>query len=116
MVFTVEEKGFIIEADGKKLWVSYNEFSGSHHYAMEFCKEQGGGDETVENLQLIARYIDAINEELRKLGKKLISSWYWSNKTAWWDDRGAFIIPTNYYRECLGNRSSIYLARAVKEL
>lgn len=116
MVFTAEGNGFIVEADGKKLWVSYDEFSGSHHYAMEFCKEQGGGDETVEHLQFIARHKDAINEELKKLGKKLISSRYWSNETAWWDDRGAFVILTNYYRECVGNRSSIYLARAVKGL
>lgn len=30
MIFTAEEKSFIIEADGKKLRVSYDAFCGNH--------------------------------------------------------------------------------------
>ena len=93
LIFTAEEKSFIIEAKGKKLRVSYEEFCGSHHYAMEFCKEQGGGDETVENLRFIARYRGAINEALMKLGKASISSeWHWTNELIWWGDDFAFSV------------------------
>lgn len=94
LIFTAEEKSFIIEADGKKLRVSYDEFCGSHSNAMEFCKEQGGGDETVENLRFIGRYRDAINDELRKLGKEVITGWCWANEIAWWTTDCAFIVNT----------------------
>lgn len=83
VTFTAEEKGFIVEAEGKKLRVSYDEFRGNHEDAMKFCKERGGGDETVENLRFIARHRDAINEELRRLDKEYISSLYWSNEVTW---------------------------------
>ena len=96
MIFTAEETSFIIEADGKKLRVSYDEFCGNHKNAMEFCKEQGGGDESVENLRFIARHRDEINEELKKLGKELISGWYWTNEFTWWSDECAFVVLTGY--------------------
>ena len=35
--FTAEEAGFVVEADGRKLWVSYDEFEGTHEDAMAFC-------------------------------------------------------------------------------
>lgn len=94
MIFTAEENSFIIEADGKKLRVSYNEFNGNHKDAMEFCKEQGGGEETVENLRFIARYRDAINEELKKFSRELASIWYWTNENTWRSGGRAFVVST----------------------
>lgn len=116
VVFTAEENGFIVEADGKKLRVSYEEYCGSHSNAMAFCKEQGGGDETVENLRFITRHRDAINDELRKLGKKFITGWYWANEVAWWGDGCAFAV--NIYVGDVRNDycSGIYYARAISVL
>lgn len=116
MIFTAEEKSFIIEADGKKLRVSYDEFAGNHEDAMKFCKEQGGGDETVENLRFIARYRDAINEELKKLGKNLISGWYWSNEITWRSDVCAFVVSTFNGNVDSGHRNNGNNARAVSAL
>lgn len=116
MIFTAEETSFIIEADGKKLRVSYDEFCGNHKNAMEFCKEQGGGDETVENLRFIARHRDEINEELKKLGKELISGWYWTNEFTWWSDECAFVVSTGYGHVNNDYRITINTARAVSAL
>lgn len=116
MIFTAEEKSFIIEADGKKLRVSYEEFSGNHKDAMKFCKEQGGGDETVENLRFIAKHRDAINEELKKLGKEFISGWYWANEITWWSDDCAFVVDAYNGNVYNGNRNYRNYARAVSAL
>ena len=116
MIFTAEEKSFIIEADGKKLRVSYDEFNGNHEEAMKFCKEQGGGDETVENLRFIAKHRDAINEELKKLGKELISGWYWANEIAWWNADSAFVVITDNGAVCNEGRLYDNFARAVSAL
>lgn len=116
MIFTAEENSFIVEADGKKLRVSYEEFSGNHADAMKFCKEHGGGDETVENWRFLARYRDAINEELRKLGKEVIAVWYWSNEATWWSDKFAFVVLTSFGYVYDVNRSTITTARAVSAL
>lgn len=116
MIFIAEEEGFIIEADGKKLRVSYDEFSGNHEDAMRFCKEQGGGDETVENLRFIARHRDAINEELKKLGKEIITGWYWTNEIAWWSADCAFVVVTLYGGVFNAYRTNSYYARAVSAL
>lgn len=116
MIFIAEEEGFIIEADGKKLRVSYDEFSGNHEDAMRFCKEQGGGDETVENLRFIARHRDAINEELKKLGKEIITGWYWTNEIAWWSADCAFVVLTGYGRVSYDSRGHDTSARAVSAL
>ena len=116
MIFTAEENSFIIEADGKKLRVSYEEFSGNHADAMKFCKEHGGGDETVENWRFLARHRDAINEELRKLGKEVIAGWYWSNEATWWRDECAFVVCTNYGFVINENRFIYNYARAVSAL
>ena len=116
MIFTAEENSFIVEADGKKLRVSYDEFSGSHKSAMEFCKEHGGGDETVENWRFLARHRDAINEELRKLGKEVIAGWYWSNEATWWSDECAFVVPTDDGDVRYVTRYDSYYARAVSAL
>ena len=116
MIFTAEENSFIVEADGKKLRVSYDEFSGSHKSAMEFCKEHGGGDETVENLRFLARHRDAINEELKKLSKEPIFGWYWSNEAAWWADECAFVVDTNDGIVIDADRTNSSPARAVSAL
>lgn len=116
MIFTAEENSFIVEADGKKLRVSYDEFSGSHKDAMEFCKEHNGGDETVENWRFLARHRDAINEELRKLGKEVIAGWYWSNEATWWSDECAFVVETINGTVINDLRSDTYSARAVSAL
>lgn len=116
MIFTAEEKSFIIEADGKKLRVSYDEFCGNHKDAMKFCKEQGGGDETVENLRFIARHRNAINEELKKLGKEIITGWYWANEIAWWSADCAFVVYTSYGYVNDEIRGSSDNARAVSAL
>ena len=115
--FTAEDSGFIIEADGKKLRVSYDEFKGNHEDVMKFCKEQGGGDETVENLRFIAKHRDIINEELKKLGKEPLIGWYWVNEIIWYGEDCAFVVNVNYGfvhygRACNNN----YYARAVKGL
>lgn len=69
MIFTAEESSFIVEVEGKKLRVSYEEFYGKHEDAMAFCKENNGGDESIENMRLLAKYKGAINKELTKLDK-----------------------------------------------
>lgn len=116
IIFTAEEKSFIIEADGKKLRVSFDEFSGNHEDAMKFCKEQGGGDETVDNLRFIARHIYAINEELKKLGKEIIRGWYWTNEITWWSDRWAFVVNTYNGNVYNVTRSYNHYALAVSTL
>ena len=114
--FTPEDNSFIIEADGKKLRVSYAEFCGNHEEAMKFCKENGGGDETVENLRFIARYRDAINDELEKLGKDRIEGWYWSKEPSWRYNDCSFVVKTDYGGVNDSYRNYYNLARAVSAL
>lgn len=116
MIFTAEENSFIVEAEGKKLRVSYDEFCGSHEDAMKFCKEHGGGDETVENLRFIAKYRDAINKELKKLDKGIIESWYWTNELSWRYDNCAFVVITGSGDVDYVYRDNIFTARAVSAL
>lgn len=114
--FTAEENSFIIEADGKKLRVSYAEFRGNHKDAMKFCKENSGGDETVENLRFIAKHRDAINKELLALGKQLIESWYWTNELSWRYNDFAFVVYSTYGYVYYEDRSFNDYARAVSAL
>lgn len=117
LIFTAEEKSFIIEADGKKLRVSYDEFRGDHEDAMAFCKEQGGGDEAVENLRFIARHKDAINDELGKLDKVCISrGWYWTNELIWWSDGFAFSVAMDRGYVNTNSCYGISVARAISTL
>lgn len=114
--FTAEENSFIVEAEDKKLRVSYAEFLGNYEDSMKFCKENGGGDETVENLRFLAKYRDAINKELVNLDKDKISGWYWSNEAAWWCDDCAFVVGTiNGYVD-YEDRFNLNYARAVSAL
>lgn len=114
--FTPEDNSFIIEADGKKLRISYAEFYGNHEDAMKFCKENGGGDETVENLRFIARYRDAINAKLKELGKDCIEGWYWSNEPSWRYNDGSFVVRTRNGNVISASRSHRHNARAVSAL
>ena len=89
-----EESAFIVEVEGKKLRVSYKQAELPFKEAMEFCKENGGGDETVENLRLLAKYRDQINEQLRDNGRAELSGWYWSNEESWRYKECAFVVYT----------------------
>lgn len=115
MIFTAEENSFILEAEGKKLRVSYAEHRDNHESSMQFCKENGGGDETVDNWRLIAKYRDAINKELAALGKDLIEGWYWTTEPSWRYDNCAFVVNTNCGYVLNGYRSLGNYARAVSE-
>ena len=90
-----EESAFIVEVEGKKLRVSYKQAELPFKEAMEFCKENGGGDETVENLRLLSKYRDQINEQLRENGRVELSGWYWSNEESWRYDKCAFVVSTS---------------------
>lgn len=113
LIFTAEENSFIVEVEGKKLRVSYDESHDIHEDAMKFCKEHNGGDESVENLRFLAKYRDVINEELKKLGKETIEGWYWSNEIAWRNNDCAFVVYVNDGGVIDGDRLSHPNARAV---
>lgn len=89
-----EESAFIVEVEGKKLRVSYKQAELPFKEAQEFCKENGGGDETVENLRLLSKYRDQINEQLRENGRAELSGWYWSNEESWRYNHRAFVVGT----------------------
>ena len=91
-----EESAFIVEVEGKKLRVSYKQAELPFKEAMEFCKENGGGDETVENLRLLSKYRDQINEQLRENGRAELSDWYWTNEESWRYDNCAFVVNTDF--------------------
>lgn len=81
--FIAEESSFIIEAEGKKLRVSLAEENLNWEDAQKWCKENGGGDESVDNLRLLAKYREPINKELETLGKETLGGWIWSNERAY---------------------------------
>lgn len=116
IIFTAEESSFIVEAEDKKLRVSYGEFYGNQEDAMKFCKEHNGGDESVENLRFLAKHRDAINEELKKLGKETIGEWHWSNEVAWWNDNCAFVVSARNGYVSNATRNNTIYARAVSAL
>ena len=89
-----EESAFIVEVEGKKLRVSYKQAELPFKEAQKFCKENGGGDETVENLRLLSKYRDQINEQLRENGRAELSDWYWTNEESWRYDNCAFVVST----------------------
>ena len=116
MKFTAEENSFIVEADGKRLRVSFAEFFGNHADAMTFCKDNGGGDETVENLRLLAKYRDDINKELKALGKETLGGWAWTNEEYWNDKDFAFVVYMYYGNVCYDDRLINNYACAVSAL
>lgn len=88
----LEESAFIVEAEGKKLRVSYKEEYLPYKEARKFCEENGGGDETVENLRFLAKHRDSINEVLKAEGRTELADWYWSNEESWRYKDSAFIV------------------------
>lgn len=92
----LEESAFIVEAEGKRLRVSYKEERLPYKEARKFCEENGGGDETVENLRFLAKHRDSINEALKEKGRTELSGWYWSNEESWRYEESAFIVLSNY--------------------
>lgn len=81
--FTAEETSFIVEAEGKKLRVSFEEKNLNWEDAQKWCKENDGGDESVDNLRLLAKYREQINKELRVLGKEPLGGWVWTNERSY---------------------------------
>ena len=63
--------------------------------ARKFCEENGGGDETVENLRFLAKHRDSINKALKEQGRTELSSWYWSNEESWRYEESAFVVRSN---------------------
>ena len=114
--FTAEESTFVVEAEGRRLRVSYEEVALPHKKAMTWCKKHGGGDETVDNLRLLAKYRSQINEELAALGKDKIASWMWSNETCYHNARCAFVVCVSYGYVSNDNESSTFCVRAVSAL
>ena len=90
----LEESAFIVEAEGKKLRVSYKEKCLPYKEARKFC-EENGGDETVENLRFLAKHRDSINEALKKEGRTELSGWYWSNEESWRYKESAFVVDSS---------------------
>ena len=92
----LEESAFIVEAEGKKLRVSYKEEYLPYKEARKFCEENGGGDETVENLRFLAKHRDSINEVLKEKGYTKLSGWYWSNEESWRYSDSAFVVGSYF--------------------
>ena len=113
---TFEESAFIVEVEGKKLRVSYKQAELPFKKAQEFCKENGGGDETVENLRLLSKYRDQINEQLRENGRAELSGWYWSNEESWRYDICAFVVNTHNGLVYYYDMNRYYGVRAVSAL
>lgn len=115
--FIAEESSFIIEADGKKLRVSFAEKNLNWTDAQKWCKENGGGDESVDNLRLLAKYGEPINKELEALGKEMLGGWIWSNERAYISPSDcAFVVILCYgYVNDVSQNNNIYV-RAVSAL
>lgn len=111
-----EDSAFIVEVEGKKLRVSYKQAELPFKEAQEFCKENGGGDETVENLRLLSKYRDQINEQLRENGRAELSGWYWANEESWRYDNCAFAVSTGSGAVSTFIMSSDFDVRAVSAL
>ena len=112
----LEESAFIVEAEGKKLRVSYKEECVPYKEARKFCQENGGGDETVENLRFLAKHRDSINEVLKEKGRTELSGWYWSNEESWRYEESAFIVGSRNGGVSTYDMSSSSDVRAVSAL
>ena len=112
----LEESAFIVEAEGKKLRVSYKEERLPYKEARKFCKENGGGDETVENLRFLALHRDSINEALKEKGRTELSGWYWSNEESWRYKDCAFVVRSDDGGVYNGDVGRIFSVRAVSAL
>lgn len=114
--FTAEESTFVVEAEGRRLRVSFEKTVMPHKKAMAWCKKHGGGDETVDNLRLLAKYRSQINEKLAVMRKDKIAPQLWSNETCYHDDRCAFVVDMSYGDVYCNLKGSNYCVRAVSAL
>lgn len=114
--FTAEESTFIVEAEGRRLRVSFEETALPHKKAMAWCKKHGGGDETVDNLRLLAKYRLQINEKLSALEKEEIAWCMWSNETCHHDNSCAFVVGMLRGYVLYGIKGDNYCVRAVSAL
>lgn len=115
--FTAEKTSFIVEAEGKKLRVSFEEKNLNWKDAQEWCKENGGGDESIDNLRLLAKYRESINKELETLGKDILGGWVWSNERSYIaPETSAFVVRLYYGNVDYYNQSHNYYVRAVSAL
>ena len=112
----LEGSAFIVEAEGKKLRVSYKEECLPYKEARKFCEENGGGDETVENLRFLAKHRDSINEALKKEGRTELLGWYWSNEKVWRYEECAFVVCSIDGDVCSNDLSDGNNVRAVSAL
>ena len=112
----LEESAFIVEAGGKKLRVSYKEECVPYKEARKFCEENGGGDETVENLRFLAKHRDSINKALEEKGRTELSGWYWSNEESWRYEESAFVVYSGSGSVCSSDMGSYDNVRAVSAL
>lgn len=95
--FIAEEKTFVVEVEDKKLRVSFEERDLPWREAQQWCKENGGGDESVANLRLLSKYREQINKELDALGKEELGGWYWSAEPSYISpDSAAFVVDLDY--------------------
>lgn len=91
--FTAEETSFIVEAEGKKLRVSFEEANLPWGDAQKWCEEHGGGDESVDNLRFLAKYGEQINKELRALEKEPLGGWVWADERSYiTPEASAFVV------------------------
>lgn len=115
--FTAEETSFIVEAEGKKLRVSFEEKNLNWEDAQKWCKVNGGGDESVDNLRLLAKYRESINNELEALGKETLGGWIWSNERAYIDPSNcAFVVSLRNGHVYCNFQNIYYYVRAVSAL
>lgn len=116
--FTAEENSFIIEAEGKKLRVSFEEKNLNWKDAQKWCKENGGGDESVDTWRLLAKYRESINKELETLGKDILGGWVWSNERSYIaPETSAFVVLLlNGYVVSITQLNDFYYVRAVSAL
>lgn len=112
----LEESAFIVEAEGKKLRVSIKEECLPYKEARKFCEDNGGGDETVENLRFLAKHRDSINEVLKENGRAELSGWYWSNEESWRYSNSAFVVLSYLGDVRNGSMSNHCDVRAVSAL
>lgn len=115
--FTAEETSFIVEGEGKKLRVSFEEKNLNWKDAQKWCKENGGGDESVDNLRLLAKYRESINKELEALGKETLGGWIWSNERDYISPSNtAFVVLLNYGLVDYNSQINNFYVRAVSAL
>ena len=115
--FTAEAASFIVEAEGKKLRVSFEEVYLPWNNAQKWCKEHGGGGESVDNLRFLAKYREQINKELRALGKEPLGGWGWTDERSYIaPEATAFVVSLDYGYVYTLDQNNIISVRAVSAL